>query len=183
MDNAIITLARTERDIHGIKKLQQQNIKRERDPQEMLREGFVTIEYSIEELHALSGEGNHVVIKQSDTVCGYALYVPRKSFVVREDLGHLSQIAVRNYGEGHTWCIMGQVCVGSILRGKGYFRKMYHFMRDAYRDNHGGILTDISSKNPRSLSAHMSVGFHVLDTYLDEVGVEWHIVAWPWSKP
>ncbi len=183
MDDAIITLAETKADLIAIKDLQQKNIRGERNSNEIIKDGFVTIEYSLEELRDLSGNKHHVVIKQGDAVLGYALYVPRESFVVRKDLGHLSHVTQQSYGVRHNWCIMGQVCIGAALRGKGYFRKMYNFMRETYKDRHDGIITDISSKNPRSMSAHLSVGFHLVESYKDDSGTEWHIVAWPWNKP
>jgi GNAT superfamily N-acetyltransferase len=70
---------------------------------------------------------------------------------------------------------MGQVCVDKIYRGQGVFAGLYLEMSRLMKRHFDIIITEISSRNTRSLRAHEKVGFEVLREY--EAGGELWVVV------
>ena len=81
------------------------------------------------------------------------------------------------------WFVMGQVCVASGYRGTGIFDGLYRKMAEEYRDRFDLTVTEVASRNTRSLRAHARVGFQTLHVYRDATtDEEWHVVALDLSK-
>jgi len=72
-------------ELKGIKKLQEENLKRNLPEDEAETEGFVTAEYTIEFLKALHEAGPSIIAKDEDSVIGYAL-VADKSIRYQHEL-------------------------------------------------------------------------------------------------
>jgi RimJ/RimL family protein N-acetyltransferase len=74
--------------------------------------------------------------------------------------------------------VMGQICVAAGHRGQGVFDALYQ----GHRDHHGAafdrVVTEIATRNVRSMRAHARVGFRVLEIYSDATDT-WAIVARP----
>jgi hypothetical protein len=49
-----------------------------------------------------------------------------------------------------------------------------------YSKDYGFILTEVSTSNKRSLSAHQAIGFKTIYTYKDAMD-EWEIMVWDWN--
>ena len=55
--------------------------------------------------------------------------------------------------------------------------------REIYSHHYHMIITSISSKNERSLRAHLSMGFEIIHSFHDPVINEtWHILLWDWRE-
>src|SRR4051812_25680099 len=72
-------------ELEGIKKLQEENLKRNLLKDEAETEGFVTAEYTIEFLKTLHEAGSSIIAKDEETVVGYAL-VADKSIRYQHEL-------------------------------------------------------------------------------------------------
>ena len=80
----------------------------------------------------------------------------------------------------HRVYFMGQICVDPDYRGKGVFRLLYEFHRQQFYPQYEMLATEVSTSNPRSLRAHLSVGFTIVDTHKDEID-EWNVILWDWT--
>ena len=65
-----------------------------------------------------------------------------------------------------SYVVMGQVCVSKSYRGQGVFKGLYDEMKRRLAPHFTTIITEISTKNTRSLRAHEKVGFIELDRYI-----------------
>jgi L-amino acid N-acyltransferase YncA len=76
---------------------------------------------------------------------------------------------------------MGQICVDKAYRGKGVFELLYQKHREIFEKSYDFIVTEISTRNTRSLRAHEKVGFKTIHTYRDSMD-EWNVVVWDWRE-
>jgi GNAT superfamily N-acetyltransferase len=76
--------------------------------------------------------------------------------------------------------VMGQVCVDKAHRGKGLFDALYHQHREQLRLRYDLCVTEIATRNTRSLRAHARVGFETVHTYRDASDT-WAVVLWDWG--
>jgi len=71
--------------------------------------------------------------------------------------------------------IMGQVCIKKGYRGQGILQGLYKKMNSEMAPHFQYSITEVASKNPRSMRAHLKNGFTNLFTYnLKEE--EWNIL-------
>jgi len=77
---------------------------------------------------------------------------------------------------------MGQVCVAAPYRGKGVFDLLYNQHKAAFSHKYDFVITDIATRNTRSMRAHARIGFKKIHTYRDELD-EWDTVLWDWPVP
>jgi L-amino acid N-acyltransferase YncA len=59
---------------------------------------------------------------------------------------------------------------------------LYHQHKISYGKEYELLVTEISTKNQRSLKAHEKVGFKNVFTYEDGID-EWNVVIWNWLPP
>ena len=167
-----------------IHKLNQQNLKANVSQKEQEKEGFVSWLYSIpllEQMHALAPS---VIVKNDDTVVGYALVTPIETGSFHHDLQTMiDNLETINYKgkplSSYSYYVMGQVCIDKDYRGKGIFNMLFQKHKEIYRDKYELLITEISTKNYRSQKAHEKVGFAILHTYSDNLD-EWNVVVWDW---
>ena len=76
--------------------------------------------------------------------------------------------------------VMGQICVAKAYRGKGVFRQLYAAHKKHLSGTYDFCITEISSRNLRSMRAHEKVGFTLLHRFSDATD-EWNIVLWDWT--
>ena len=146
--------------------------------------GFLTLLYSLELLQQLQKLTPAVIVKDGDTVVGYALAVSREGANVDHHLqamvGQLD--AVIYLGKPlleYRYYIMGQICVHPNYRGKGIVQMIYYGHRTFYGDRFDMLATDIATSNQRSLRAHLRTGFKAIHRYRDSMD-EWQVVLWTW---
>lgn len=181
------TGAQTQQDIEQILALQQQNLYIKITPEELAREGFVTVAHNYEVLWAMNQAYRHAIARADGRVVGYAL-VMLKDFRDRvpELVGlfaNLDKLTYQNRSLSEIpYFVMGQICVDKTYRGQGVVPGMYRQMRTQMSPHFELVLTSIATRNPRSLRAHRKVGFQVIKHFKDELD-EWDIVAWDWNTP
>jgi GNAT superfamily N-acetyltransferase len=174
-------------ELEGIKKLQQENLKKNLSPDEAATDGFVTAEYSMEFLETMHWASPSIIAKDGDKVIGYALVALesiRHHHVLLADLFNtVDKTTYQNLKlKDSRYVIVGQLCVAKNYRGLGLARKMYQYYRTCLSGSYDYCITDVAQENPKSLKAHVKIGFQVIDTFTYE-GNGWDIVLWDWTKP
>lgn len=150
------------------------------------KEGFVTWVYPVNTLFALHAIAHSVIVKDGDTVVGYALVLTKECAAIYPPLGetinHVSTISYKGRPlTAHRVYFMGQICVHADYRGRGIVGMLYEFHRQQLSAQFDILVTEISTNNPRSLRAHQKTGFKVIDTYHDAKD-EWDVVIWDWME-
>jgi hypothetical protein len=183
----MITIKRVTKhsELEEIKKLQQDNLKKNLGDQEAETEGFVTAEYTMEFLEKMHGENPSVIAKDGDLVAGYALVAVkaiRHEHELLEDLfDSIDKIRYHNcLLKDAKYLVVGQLCVSKNYRGLGLVSQIYQFFKKSLSPDFDYCITDVAKDNPRSLKAHLKSGFQIIDT-LQYGGSGWDIVLWDWT--
>ena len=148
-------------------------------------QGFVSWIYSTETLTRLHGIIPSVIAMDGSKLAGYAISLTRECAAVypslRSMLEYMNTVSYKDRPlPEHSLYIMGQICVDIDYRGQGVVNQLYEFHKRQFSPLYNMLVTEISTRNPRSLKAHKKVGFNVIDTHLDPDG-EWDLVIWDWS--
>ncbi|MGI9543556.1 MAG: GNAT family N-acetyltransferase [Cyclobacteriaceae bacterium] len=188
MTNIIYTFSENDSDLKQMLDLQKRNLARNLEAEELIDQGFVTADHSLELLAEMNLEGPHVIAKLGDQIVGYALVMTER-FKMRLPVlvPMFNEIAAAIYKgkllATYRYFVMGQICIDKPYRGKGVFRGLYKTMRKRFESDYDLVVTEISLRNPRSIRAHEKVGFETVHRYTSEVDNEdWVIVVWDWSK-
>ena len=183
----LITTAQTTTDLREMLALQQQNLSRNLSPDVQREQGFVTLQYTFDQMQQMHNLGPSVIAKDGERVVGYAITtVPEaRPFVPELETLFVMLDAVQYAGKPlsqHAYYVVGQVCVAEGYRGQGLFDQMYQHHRATYGDQFRLFITDISARNTRSLRAHERVGFRVIHQFYEpDAGEEWALVVWDWQ--
>lgn len=168
-------------DLIGILDLQEQSLISNIPIEDRPQEGFLTLAHTFDVLSRMNQPAAHTIAVQGDKVVAYALSMDPAQRMEFPLLYRMFDVADQRYGTEARYIAMGQICVGKEFRGKGLFRKLYAAMKERLSDKYTACVTLISERNPRSLQAHQSVGFQIVETY--EVGGEtWYVVVWDWRS-
>ncbi len=184
----MITLAQTDDDLRGILALQRANSVRNVPPDRQREQGFVTLQYTLEQMRQMNALGPSVIAKDGDTVVGYAITaMPQTRQFIPELASLFNQIDELTYNgqpiRELPYYVMGQVCVADGYRGQGLFDRMYQHHQAVYGGDFQLLITDISARNTRSIRAHERVGFRSLrEFYEPGAGEIWVVVAWDLKK-
>ena len=173
-------------ELEGIRKLQEDNLKRNLPADEAETEGFVTAEYSIEFLETLHKAGPSIIAKEDDLVVGYALVAAKSVRHQHELLSELFNYVDKIIYRGRmlknvSYVIVGQLCVAKNYRGLGLVHQMYQHFKESLIGEYDYCITDVAENNPRSLKAHLKTGFRVIDSF-SYGGSNWNIVLWDWKS-
>ena len=169
-------------ELEQILQLQAANLREHVPPEQAAREGFLTVAHTLEVLEQMHALAPSIIAKEGERLAGYALVMPveTRAFVpVLEPMFQLLQTLswrgrpLREWG----YYIMGQVCVAEAFRGQGVFDALYREHRARYAERFACTVTEVSTRNTRSLRAHARVGFEVLETYRDATD-EWAVMVW-----
>jgi hypothetical protein len=148
-------------------------------------QGFVTVRHEPDTLLRMNEEAPSVIAMGGEQLAGYCLMMPRSfgsqirelvpMFEMLDDLSWRGAVL-----RDQRWFVMGQVCVSADFRGQGVFDGMYHHLREVYAAQFDFVITEIATRNTRSMRAHERVGFQTIHTYTEEdvVGEEWAVVLW-----
>ena len=180
MQPVTVGIAESDRDLEGILALQ-------RECREPTADGFVTVAHTLDILRAMHAVAPSIVARDADgRIVGYALVMPRETRALVPILEPMFQM-IEALPEsticgrpGARWYVMGQVAVGPAHRGTGLFDRMYAEHHARYRDRFDAVVTEVATRNPRSLKAHERVGFRTVSTYRDATD-EWALIAWEWG--
>lgn len=178
--------AATEEDLQQILSLQQQNTEAAISSQEARSQGFVTVKHDFELLKALNEPYPHIIAKDANEVVGYALVMLRKFAsdvpVLLPMFEQIDDILYKKkWLKDSAYFVMGQVCIAKGYRGQGLFKGLYHKMREEMADKFDYIITEVATRNTRSMAAHRNVGFDTAKIYTSEDGEEWAVVLWDWK--
>lgn len=180
------TTARTEQDIEGILALQKANLATNLSPAEASSQGFVTVVHSRETLQKMNAIEPHVIAKQNDNVIAYLLAMTRESSADIPILQPMFQVFDHiNYNSRpvstYSYLVVGQVCVAKAFRGQGILDQCYKTYREVFQPKYEFGITEIATRNTRSVQAHQRIGFQEIYRYTSLEGEEWSIVIWNWN--
>lgn len=175
-------------DLPGILRLQQANLPRVLDADEIKSQGFVTLVHTEPLLQRMQQIEAHVIAKDQDEVIAYVLAMTVQS---RADIPELESLfeqfeQVSYQGKvisQYHYLVVGQACVAKAYRGQGVFGQSYQHYRDSYGEQYDFAITCIAAANTRSLRAHQKVGFQLLHQYKNGDQQDWWIVLWDWRNP
>jgi ribosomal protein S18 acetylase RimI-like enzyme len=173
-------------ELEGIRKLQEDNLKRNLSGNEAETEGFVTAEYTIEFLETLHKAAPSIIAKDDDQVVGFAL-VATKSVRHQHELlsdlfNSIDHISFNDISlKEARYVVVGQLCVAKNYRGRGLVQQMYRQYKNSLSGEYDYCITDVAENNPRSLRVHLNSGFQVVDT-IPYGGLKWNIVLWDWNS-
>ena len=169
-------------ELEQILELQRANLAPHLSADEISSQGFVTVEHTLDVLKRMHAIAPSIVARDGDRLAGYALVMPLQCrafipilepmFARLDSLGMLRQ---RFY-------VMGQICVGKPWRGRGVFDLLYRMHRRHLRATYDFCVTEVATRNARSMRAHQRIGFVVVDRYSDAID-DWALLRWDWSEP
>lgn len=175
-------LAATEADLPAILRLQQENLPNNISKQEAIEQGFLTVEHDLPLLRDMNKACAHTIAKDEVALAGYALSMTRSFDERIPILKPLFALVDQLSWQGRTvrdipYILMGQVCVAKDYRGQGVFSGLYREMQRRMSKDFELIITEISTRNTRSIRAHQKVGFVHMHEYQAPDGEEWVVVG------
>ncbi len=164
-------------ELQQILDLQRRNLVRNLDAPSVAAQGFVTVEHTLDVLRRMHDLEPSIVARAGASLAGYALVMP---VACRPFVPALEPMFQRLEKLGRRFYVMGQICIDRPWRGRGVFDALYQAHRELLRDRYDLVVTEVSARNPRSLRAHLRVGFQELERYRDATD-EWVLIGWDWS--
>lgn len=184
---AALTFSKVESkaELEGILALQSSNLREQLSPAEASTEGFLTVAHTLEILHQMNEQEPHLVVKHDQQVVGYLLAMTREA---RQFIPLLEPLFLRLdclLWEGtplaeRPYLVVGQVCIARPWRGQGLVQAAYAHYRQWFAPRYDLAITEIDTRNTRSLAAHAKVGFQELERYRESSEREWSVVIWDW---
>ncbi len=178
------TTVTTDKELQQILDLQKENLRGTVSSNEEKDQGFVTVSHSYTALQQMHRLQPSVIVKEEDELAGYALVMTKECSQLIPEL--LSMFA--NFDEimykgrplnDYTFYVMGQVCVAKKYRGQGVFSLLYQMHREYLKPLYDFVVTEIATRNTRSIRAHAKLGFETIHTHTDDLD-EWAVVLWDW---
>lgn len=174
-------------DLDGILNLQKTNLAQGLSPDEIQSQGFVTVNHTFDQLKKLNDIEKHVIAKENEKVIAYVLAMTQQS---RQDIPILfpmfdafDRISYKGKKiNEYNYLVVGQVCVDKTFRGMGIFEQCYSAYKEYYKDKYDFAITEIATKNTRSLRAHKRIGFKEMNSYMAPDKTEWIVVVWDWKN-
>ena len=80
----------------------------------------------------------------------------------------------------YNYVVVGQVCVDKNYREMGILDKCYSEYKLHLKDKYDFAITEISSRNSRSIKAHKRIGFSEIYKYASQDQEEWSVVVLEW---
>lgn len=180
------SLLNTEAEIHQLLALQQSNLPQNISGEEAKSQGFLTVEHDFDLMKAMNDAEAHVIAKDQGQVIGYCLVmlssfqdripVLQPMFALLDGLSYHQKLLV-----DYQYFVMGQVCIDKNYRGQGVFDGLYQNLARHYHQKYDFVVTEVATRNVRSIKAHQRVGFELLHRYTDPRGEEWDVIIWNWQ--
>lgn len=168
--------------------LQTQNLSKYITTEEAKEQGFVTVQHDATLLWAMSQKYSHSIAIDNEQIVGFALVMTQD---FKNDIPVLipmfQQLDNMSFKDKplnkSSYFIMGQICVAKSHRGQGIAGKLYQNLQERLSSSFEYIITEVATRNWRSMRAHEKVGFQLLKEYTDEKnGEEWALIIWDWRK-
>jgi hypothetical protein len=181
----IYTTAKTDDELEQVLALQQQNLAVGLTAEQIAAQGFVTVSHSFDELKKMNAIEAHVIAKDGDRVIAYLLAMTVHSRfdipVLMPMFDLFEQVDFKNKKiADYRYVVVGQVCIADGYRGKGILDTCYTTYRTLLKGKYEFAITEIATRNQRSVRAHQRIGFETIYTYAAPNGEEWNIVVWKW---
>lgn len=168
--------ASTEEQLQQILKLQQQNLPQNLSSEIQQKEGFLTVEHTLEVLREMNDVCGHIIAVKNEKIVGYALCMHPKfadTIAILRPMFHEINKVVQ---EKRNYMVMGQICIDKVHRGQGVFRGLYTTMTEKLPSGFDSIITEVDVKNIRSLRAHTAIGFKEIKRY-ESGGKRWSLIV------
>lgn len=177
-----IGLLTSENDLEAILALQRQNLPTSLSAAEARTQGFVTVMHTLPVLQGLHRALPSIVARSGGALVGYALAMScatRELVPLLEPMfERLASLSFRGRSlSEQEFYVIGQICVRRHERGTGVFDALYGGHREHYAKRFDCTVTEVATRNTRSLRAHERMGFEHLHRYRDPTD-EWAILAW-----
>ena len=160
--------------------LQRENLARNLGPEEIAAQGFVTVEHTLEVLRRMHAVAPSIVARDGGALAGYSLVMPPECRSFVPVLEPMFQRLESLGFPGRRFYVMGQICVARAWRGRGVFDLLYQAHREHLRAKYDFCITEVATRNTRSMRAHQRVGFGEVERYRDATD-EWSLLSWDWS--
>jgi hypothetical protein len=157
-------------DIPTIIELQKKNLLKNLEPHDR-QDGFLSIEYSADQLARLNQDPGIFVALKDDHLSGYlitqAMDFALKAPLIATMVQRFPDIQYRARPlSGLRTFIYGPVCIDRRSRGQGVLEGLYTVMIGSLRGQFDLGVAFVSQKNPRSLRAHRKkLGMKVVDEF------------------
>ena len=181
------SIVQNDEELQGIQQLMIENLGVNLSPAERIKEGFLTVVYSLEDLKRMHATEPGIIVKDNEAVVAYVLALTpdlRPTLPILEPLFQLFEKI--NYHDkpvsNYNYLVIGQACIDKPYRGKGVFKKMYTAYSLLFRDKYDFAISEIATKNLRSMNAHKRIGFLPVHEYTGPDGVQWTVVLQDWSQ-
>lgn len=180
------TTSKTEKDLLQILELQKNNLQAVLTSEQISTQGFVTVSHSFADLQKMNAIEESIVAKDNDQIIAYLLAMTEKSKLDIPVLIPMFELFDNITFQGKKianfqYMVVGQVCVAAGYRGQGILDNCYTAYKKHFEKKYDFAITEISSRNLRSLNAHKRVGFDTIYEYQAPDGESWHIVLWNWT--
>lgn len=172
-------------DLELILDLQKANIPSNISAEVLAQQGFVTVQHSIQLLTEMNAAAPQVIAKEGNKLAGYAL-VMLISFqnMVPVLVPMFQKLKTLHYKgkplSQFKYYVIGQVCVAEAYRGRGIFEGLYKKHKELYAGHYDFCVTEVATRNPRSVRAHQKIGFETIHAFTDTTDT-WEIIAWDWK--
>ena len=185
MASLVYTTSQSDKDLEGIIALQKNNLAINLTNKEIQDQGFVTVVHSFDDLKQMNNIEQHVICKDENTVVAYLLAMTAASktalpvlipmFEAFDTILYLDKkISAYNY------LVVGQVCVDKNYRGRGILDACYKTYQHLFKHKYDFAITEIATRNQRSIKAHQRIGFTEIHNYTSPDSEAWSIVLWHW---
>jgi RimJ/RimL family protein N-acetyltransferase len=181
------SIVQTEEEIKGIHTLLETNLAINIPDEIEDKEGFLTVAYSYADLKRMHEIEPSIIAKDKERVIAYVLAldpVVKKDFPILAPLVDLfgNIIYEGKAVSAYNYLIIGQACIDTAYRGKGVFKKIYAAYKERFKDKYDFAISEIASRNQRSMNAHGRIGFIPVHEYTGPDGVVWTVVILDWKK-
>lgn len=180
-----VTTVSNDEQLKQILQLQAENLRTNISAETQQQQGFVSLQHSFEVLKQMHALAPGIIAIDDGKLAGYALTMPRECRNIVPDLDPMFSSFEQTIWNGrplseYRFYVMGQICVAEAWRGQGIFDALYQQHKLSYSKDFDCIVTEIATRNLRSMRAHERVGFKTIHVHEDELD-EWAVVIWDWS--
>ena len=179
------TRVTTVEELQQILTLQKQNLRGTIAITEEKEQGFVTVNHTLEILQQMHELEPSIIVKDNDILAGFALVMHRACSTLIPELlpmfTGLGKLVYKNKPlPEYRFYVMGQICIAKEYRGKGIFDMLYEKHKTELQHQYDFVITEVATRNTRSIRAHERVGFKNLHAHRDALD-EWAVILWDWS--
>lgn len=178
-------LSKDDSDLEKILVLQKANLKQNLDQATRETQGFVSLQHDLPLLQKIQAQMPSVIAIDQAILAGYALSLPVNCIGLFPDLNEIYALLPSlsfkgRLMENRRYYYMGQICIDAAYRGQGVFKQLYQTHAQLFGKEYDCMVTEVSSLNLRSTTAHLKLGFEIIHRYEDASG-EWLVIAWDWT--